>query len=507
MGARPSSFQGAVATVTKIERVWSDQHRAIFSWFERPDPLAPNLVVRARAGTTKTTSIIEGVNRAPERDILVAAFNKKIADELQGRITNSCARARTLHSIGFEAIRNQWGGLPVNADARQAQLTDAVCGKDAPKQIKRLVTMLHTKGRDMHPIEPSVKDMIALALFFDYVPDEGWREYNVEYVAESACEAMALAAREEPSTRIGIDYADMIYLPLTWKLLHPQYDLSVIDEAQDMTLAQLTIIQRISHGRIAVVGDDRQAIYGFRGADSRSLDRLKRELAAVELPLTTTYRCGHRIVERAQKLVPDIQAHPGNPDGTVDTCTPQQLLELASSSDFILSRLNAPLVSVTLQLLSRGKRARMAGRDLGKGITAILKRLRVVDATPVSEVLARLEEWERKTTTRYASYGQVDLADRARDQAGMIRAFAEDAETTGDLLRQMEYLFSDEQEAGTIICSSIHKAKGLEASRVFVLMDTLYRRGVTLEEDNLSYVATTRAKSHLTLVSAEPDVC
>lgn len=496
MGARPSSFVGAVQSPKKATHIWSAQQEAVFRYFESG---TGHLCIRARAGAAKTTTIIEGVNRAPEKEILVAAFNKKIADELQGRITNSCARARTLHSIGFEAIRTMWGGLPVNTDARQAQLTDAVCG-DAPKPIKRLVTMLHTKGRDMHPIAPSVKDMINLALFFDYVPDEGWRGYNVEYVAESACEAMALAVREEPNYKTGVDYADMIYLPLAWGLLHPQFDLSVIDEAQDMTLAQLTIIQRISHGRIAVVGDDRQAIYGFRGADGKSLDRLKRELGAGELPLTTTYRCGQRIVEWAQKLVPDIAAHDSNPDGTVDTCTPAQLLDLASSGDFILSRLNAPLVSVTLQLLSRGKRARMAGRDLGKGITAVLKRLRVVNSTPVVDTLQRLDDWERKTTTRYASYGQVDLADRARDQAGMIRAFAEEAETTGDLLRKMEYLFSDEQEAGTIICSSVHKAKGLEAVHVFVLSDTFYRRGRTLEEDNLSYVAWTRAKSHLTIV-------
>jgi superfamily I DNA/RNA helicase len=56
-----------------------------------------------------------------------------------------------------------------------------------------------------------------------------------------------------------------------------------------------------------------------------------------------------------------------------------------------------------------------------------------------------------------------------------------------------------------IVCSSVHKAKGLEARRVFVLTETLYCQGkrINQEERNIHYVAITRAKEVLVLVEKD----
>jgi len=280
------------------------------------------------------------------------------------------------------------------------------------------------------------------------------------------------------------------------------YDLVVVDEAADMTVAQLEIARRVCDGRMCLVGDDRQSIYGWRGADTNGLDRLKEELQAAELPLTTTYRCCRSVVALAKKLVPDFEAGATNPDGIVDESTEQQMLELVQPGDFVLSRLNAPLVSITLRLLRKKVRARMAGRDLGKGILAILKKNRVdADSTPIDRVIEKVQQWESKTVTKLAAMNLQDQIARIRDQAQMIYALAEDNDTAGDLMRQCDWLFTDDKEAGAqVLCSSVHKAKGKEANRVFVLMDTLYRRGSSPEEENIHYVAITRAKQHLTLV-------
>ena len=51
---------------------WDVQQGRIFAWFESG---SGNLIVRARAGTGKTTTIIEGAQRAPETRILLADFN------------------------------------------------------------------------------------------------------------------------------------------------------------------------------------------------------------------------------------------------------------------------------------------------------------------------------------------------------------------------------------------------------------------------------------------------
>jgi DNA helicase IV len=298
----------------------------------------------------------------------------------------------------------------------------------------------------------------------------------------------------------------MIYLPLAWDLLTKDYQLVVVDEAQDMTKAQLEIVQRVCDGRLCFVGDDRQAIYAFRGADTGSLDRLKTELNALELPLTTTYRCGQSIVERARLLVPDFEAGPANPVGIVEDVEDGDLLQLVKPGDFVLSRLNAPLVSLTLRLLRNGVRARMAGRDIGAGILSILKRCKVESWTPVTDALNAIDAWERKMTTRYASFGELQLVDQTRDQADMLRALMEDADTMRQVMANCDHLFTDDPDATHVVCSSIHKAKGLEAQKVYLLWDSLYRRGVNQEEQNLEYVATTRAISYLGIVRGTPSL-
>jgi superfamily I DNA/RNA helicase len=513
MGARPSSFKiVAVAVEQKPERVWSDQQELIFQWFEKTYwPALRNCVVRARAGTGKTTTILEGVNRAPESSILLCAFNKRIADELNARLDNPNAEAKTLHALGYQMIRREWRGMPVEQSTsdcrnpRAESLTTAALklfedsrGK-APYQIRRMITTLHTKGREMCPLDPTEDALTSLAFQFDLVP-EGWQQFDLDFVVTHALLAMAEAASTPPRYDVGIDYADMIYLPLVWNLTAKDYQLVVVDEAQDMSVAQLEIAERVCSGRICIVGDDRQAIYGFRGADSNSLNRLKAKLGALELPLTVTYRCGTKIVENAQHLVPDITAGPNNTEGVVDSCNLEQLYTQVQPGDFVLSRLNAPLVSVTLQLLRRGVRARMAGRDIGAGIVRLLQKLKITDYVSLPDAIKRIETWERKTVTKLAAHGQIDLVDKARDQAEMLIAMAQDASSTKDLFRKCDYLFTDDGDVAQVLCSSIHKAKGLETERVFVLMDTLYRRGESPEEMNCHYVAVTRPKVHLTLV-------
>jgi superfamily I DNA/RNA helicase len=100
--------------VATSERIWSAQQEAIFGWFENslvpPGTFSQNLVVRARAGTGKTTTILEAILHAPEAKILLCAFNKRIAEELTARLsaTGSNAVAKTLHSVGFGLVSSDW---------------------------------------------------------------------------------------------------------------------------------------------------------------------------------------------------------------------------------------------------------------------------------------------------------------------------------------------------------------------------------------------------------------
>lgn len=471
---------------------WSEEQNAIFSWFERG---AGNLVVRARAGTGKTTTILEGVNRAPEEKILLAAFNKSIAQELQRRIRNPRVEAKTLHGLGFAFLRRVWTGVRLE-DRRADDLTRRAA-PTAPDPIARLISRLHTKVREMSPFA-SVEDILGIATRFDLLPDDEWipEGWTAKAVAQAARQAMEFAKEK---TDI-IDFADMIYLPIVLKMIRPWFNMVVVDEAQDMTEAQLLLATGACkrNGRIAVVGDDRQAIYSFRGADSGSIDRLKGELRAKELGLKTTYRCGSAIVNLAAKIVPDFRAAPSAPVGIISNLSEDAMLAKAVEGDFVLSRTNAPLIGFCLSLLKAGRRAKVKGRDIGKGIIALIRKQH---ANTVPALLTAIAAWTTRELENAKSLEEKKAQARSEflaDQQALIIALCEGCATQAEVIARAETLFSDDAEVGAIMLSTVHRAKGLEANRVFILDKTFFSKG--LEEDNIRYVGITRAKCELTFV-------
>lgn len=505
-----SRYSVVMETVTAFP--WSEQQTQIFSWFEVG---SNHLVCRARAGTGKTTVIIEGVKRAPERSILICAFSKDIQLALLQKIGKDYPHvtAMTLHAVGYQAVRLYREKIKVEdfkaPPQRAKRLARQACGNKAPDAIIKLVAKLHTKGREIAPHAKSMGDLTAIAYTFECEPDEQFARmgFGIEYVEEKALAAMELASNVQEGDEI--DGSDMIFLPVRNGWLHGQYDLVVVDEAQDMTNAQLEIAQGVLNkgGRICIVGDDKQAIFGFRGADSGSLDRLKNELMAAELGLTITYRCGKAIVNLAKTLVPDFQAGENNGPGEIHDLHIDKLVGMAGPGDFVLSRVNAPLVSIAIKLLRSGKRTRVAGQDIGRGLVALLSKL---NARSVPELLGKIEAWVSRETSRLAvqaekaSDGRRDAIqakiENVRDQAAMLIELADGARSATDVTDRIEALFVDDGlgKEGMITCSSVHRSKGLESRRVFILTDTL--RDDNDEERNITYVAWTRAKETLVRV-------
>lgn len=503
---------------TQYDAKWSEQQVAIFNWVRFPDTYKRALVVRARAGTGKTTTILEALKYATENRVLVCAFNKSIANELNARLTGGRAEAKTLHALGFAAVKAYWPRVQVEREtgARADDLTlkaisawgigETHAGRrptSVPFAVHRLVSRLHTLGREIEPLATERPELINLAIDFECEPDEEFREwFPVEWVVDRALVAMRLAAETEP-TETGIDFADMIYLPVRNRWTKPVFDMVLVDEAQDMTKAQLAVAKGSMRrgGRMVIVGDDRQAIYGFRGADSGSLDRLKTELDAQELGLTVTYRCGRAIVAEAQQLVPDFQAAPGNGDGCISSLPFSKLTAEVAYGDFILSRVNAPLVSTAMALLIQGRRARIQGRDIGAGLKTLIKKLaKGSAANSVPQFLARVDAWETREVARMQSANKPNKVDEIRDKAEMLVTLAAEAKSVNDIITKIDFLFTDDERGaqGVVTLSSVHRAKGLEADRVFVLADTL--KDHSQEELNIQYVAITRAKRELVYV-------
>jgi superfamily I DNA/RNA helicase len=488
-----------------MDRTWSEQQKAIFDWFQNGQG---NLVVRARAGTGKTTTIIEALGHAPERKPLLCAFNKRIADELVSKLPRG--EAKTLHSIGFSFIRRQWQ-VRVDND-RGWNIAKKVMGEYTPKPIVSKVSKLAGKLKNMF-LSPSVGDAMDIAMEFDLTPESEQEEagWTIERIAEGALECLKEACEPDGT----IDFDDMVWLPVKMRWLRGTWDLVVVDEAQDMSAIQLLMAQGIvtRGGRIVVVGDNRQAIYGFRGADSNSLDRLKTELAAAELGLTTTYRCPKSVVALAAKLVPDYEAAENAPVGCVGSLPYESVVTVANAGDFILSRTNAPLVRTALKLLRAGRRTKIEGKDLGKGLLSLIRKLR---SPTLDALMTSLNEWQEREVKRVrAAASTPEKGDRLVevivDKVETIKYLCEGLSSVDELEARIESLFADMEghANGFIICSTVHKAKGLESERVFLLEDTFFTRKarkddrpLAEEEYNIEYVAITRAKSVLTWLRA-----
>lgn len=475
-----------------MERVWSEQQKEIFNFFKQGQG---NLVVRARAGTGKTTTIIEAITFAPEEKILLAAFNKKIAEELKSKLKNPKAEAKTLHSVGVSFLYRNWQNAQLDQD-RGERLARRSLPAGAPDSAVNLVKRLAAIGKNALP-HPDLDGLVDLAYSYDLDPDDYLEEqgWNVERIAQASMKAMDLALQKDGT----IDFDDMIFVPIRNGWVRPKYNMVVIDECQDMNASQLILAMKVCKpgGRVVVVGDDRQAIYGFRGADSNSLDRLKGELIADERGLTITYRCPKAVVASVNHIVPDYSAAPTAPDGIVRDATFEQMIEQAGPGDFVLSRKNAPLTKVCLRFIRMGRRAMIEGREIGSGLINVIKK---VKGSGIPQFLERLEKWEAKQIDRLRKAkksGADKKIEFINDQAETLRAIAEQSKSISDMESRIKDMFQETAggKLDYIVCSSVHRSKGLERDRVWGLVETLYpgNRG-GIEEQNIEYVMVTRAK-------------
>lgn len=462
-----------------------------------------NVVVQAFAGCAKTTTVVEGINYAPEKNILMCAFAKVNAEELKLKIKNPNAKAQTLHSAGNGVIYGRAGRVQVD-ERRGRNIAQEIIGKNygqAPREAAILVAKLASAGKNIKPFA-TVKELVEIAYDFEYLPTndeigQGEEPWTVELVAKYAHMAMERATKFDGS----IDYDDMVYLPVRMKWVVPKYDLVVVDEYQDMNPTQLMLARALCkpNGRMVLVGDVFQAIYEFRGADAEFASSMVSQLKAKTLTLSTTFRCPKAVVKVASALVPGYTAAPEAPEGIVRTESWDKFFGQTNAGDFVLSRKNAPLAKICLRLLRDGKRALIRGKKIGDGLIAVVKGR---EARTIPELVENLAIWERNLIEQYTKQdAHESKIEMVSDQAATIRFLAEGLAAVDELITRIESLFNDATPGNSVICSSVHRAKGLEAGRVFLLTDTLYPgKRKDEEEVHIHYVAVTRAKSELVMV-------
>lgn len=469
----------------------SPYQQAIFDWVKGD---SGSLVVEALAGSGKTTTGVKMLEYLPKDiDVVYVAFNKHIADELKTRVPSN-VKVVTYHSLGYSAVRMAFGNVRLDENKANNILEGLL-----DKYIYR-----HLYANIQH-LASLVKANLCGTTYeeLDYLADRYGIELNGD--RELIFLTVGELIKRSLSMTDVIDFDDMCWFPVALELPTRKYDFIFIDEAQDTNKNQiaLALMSVKESGRIVAVGDRYQSIYGFRGADVDAIPNLIEHLDADTLPLSITYRCPKSHVNLINSMFPYIplESSPTAKEGVVRNINGTEFLKEVKQGDMVLCRTNAPLVTPAFELIKRGIKAIIRGRDIGKGLITIIRKLKAQD---INDLNVRLQDYASKEVKKLLDREKNAQAQSLQDKVDTIFALMEGTDTIVDLEDKIETIFSD-NNAG-VVFSSVHKAKGLEAEKVFILEPKLMPHPMAkaewekAQERNIQYVAYTRSLDELILV-------
>lgn len=474
----------------------SPYQAAIYTFIESG---AGNAIVEAVAGSGKTTTLVEAIRRIPAgKTSIFLAFNRSIADELARRGVN----ARTFHSLPYSVVLRARGARSVTID-KLHQLIDENLSEQDCEIYGAFVAKLVSLGR-----QQGIGCLIAdtAEAWYDIIEHHG---LELDHAAGSLERAVDIATKLlQASNADGrVDFDDILYFAVKDGLTLPRFDFILVDEAQDTNAIQRAILRKILHNdsRLIAVGDPAQAIYGFRGADSDSLDLIAQEFQCQRFPLSISYRCAGKIVEYARKWVQHIEAAPEAPEGAVTALGEKYKPEDFKPGELVVCRTTAPLISLAFSLLKARIPARVLGRDIGEGLKSLVKRF---NAKGIDALIEKLTVYTNREVEKAVAKKQDAKVEAIQDKSDciffLIDTLPETGRTVPALLAVIDELFSN--IANAVKLSTIHKAKGLEAERVYWLNSSkcpaqwARQEWQQQQERNLCYVATTRAKKELVLI-------
>ncbi|GLQ86554.1 DNA helicase II [Dyella flagellata] len=272
-------------------------------------------LILAGAGSGKTRVLtnrigwLNQVDRVPPWAILAVTFTNKAAGEMRARLDNLIPGGTqgltvgTFHGIAHRLLRRHWreAGLP-----ESFQILDA---DDQQRLVKRVVAGL---GLDEARFPPR-----QAAWQINSWKDEGKRPENIEHHQHPVTRTLVqiYQAYEDACRRAGlVDFAELLLRahelwlkqPAVLEHYQQRWRYLLIDEFQDTNALQYAWIRVLagSSGQVFVVGDDDQAIYGWRGAKVENVQQFLRDFpGARTIKLEQNYRSTSTILKAANSVI------------------------------------------------------------------------------------------------------------------------------------------------------------------------------------------------------------
>jgi DNA helicase-2/ATP-dependent DNA helicase PcrA len=237
---------------------------------------------KTRVLTTRIARLIEHHGVDPSR-ILSVTFTNKAAGEMRERITRLLGEeprgmwSGTFHAIGARILRT---AAPLVGRTSSFTIYDE---DDSLGVIKRL---MEGEGIPQKQWSPKVIASLISDAKNALVPAAEYESLAMDPVSKAAAKVYR---QLEPTLRAAnaVSFDDLLVLPVeifrkderTLARYRDRFQFILVDEYQDTNRAQFQFIKLLgsTHGNVAVVGDDDQSIYGWRGADIRNILDFEKE--------------------------------------------------------------------------------------------------------------------------------------------------------------------------------------------------------------------------------------
>ena len=549
---------------------FTPEQTQIFNFVEKG---TGNGIIDAVAGAGKTTTIIECASYIPlDVKILFCAFNKAISEEIAKKFSEKGThrvKVETIHALGFKILRSHMkGDRQFNIKENKyrqivySEESDSTLEEEFERLVRfnnfsslypfnerekfgvkrliinakeKLISMVHKYRTTL--MKDDLDKFKALVLHYNIFNPREAASPNFEKELQSYFNCLQYYIKkgnEMAENSMIIDFADMLYLPFKWDLRSSErFDFVFVDECQDLSRSQLNIVRLYCHSRsrIFAVGDPRQSIYGFNGADIQSFNNVQKQFSPMEpLTLTTSFRCPQGVIELAKKIRTDITGSK-NYFGVVSQLQQYEVISMARPGDLIMCRTKAPLMILVFSFIDKDIKVRIHDDEVD-GFIEELKKLFKQEQLQISvnKVSGGFDAIKDDVINRWTWIIEKE-ADKIADETE--RNLYQDAEleylerrveflhkkyetwklrcpTILDVLKEIKKYVSWKDNPITL--STIHRAKGLENKRVFILNYNKlphFRIGMKdwemIQEENLKYVALTRALEELYLVNSDDE--
>lgn len=284
------------------------------------------LLVVAGPGSGKTRVLTERIRRLLNESkghfrILALTFTNKAANEMKERLAEfpdieQRAFIGTLHSFCMEVLANRGKSVGIDKlpnifesyqDRMQVLLQAAMNDPEYPELRHLLKGAGNAKEREkllsrwLEMIREAKNNLLLPEMLDNEINRKVYKAYNDGLRASYA-----------------VDFDDLLLL--TYRLFQErpriadfyrrQYRYICIDEAQDLNEAQYQVLRALcglEYRNVMMVGDPKQAIFVWNGADPKYLNLFERDFSAKKTSMDENFRSSQAVVNAAKALNPEYE--------------------------------------------------------------------------------------------------------------------------------------------------------------------------------------------------------